>query len=170
MKHLVLVGLSGAGKSTIGRLLHKTLDMPLIDTDRAIEVIQDRSVSDIFEMEGDVYFRELETLVLRHLKLDAPSIIATGGGMVLREENRGLLKKLGIVVWLNTSPEDIVRVIEKDTTRPLLEGSDKLKTLQDLFEQRKDVYAEVAHFEVSNAGMTESEVADKVAAIWTSGT
>jgi shikimate kinase len=162
LKHLILVGLSGAGKSTIGRLLHDDLGLPLVDTDRVIEIIQERSVSDIFDADGEAYFRELETLVLKQLDLDKPSIIATGGGMVLREENCNLLKALGTVVWLNTSPEDIVRGIKEDSSRPLLEGDDKLSRLKLLLDERYDFYKGVSDFELLTEGLNEVEVSEEV--------
>ncbi len=166
MRHLVLVGLSGAGKSTIGKLLHKNLGLPLVDTDSMIERIQDRSVSEIFDTDGEAYFRDVETLFLKQLKLDTPTIIATGGGMVLRKENRDMLRKLGVVVWLNTSPEDIIRVIKADASRPLLEGQDKFAKLKALLSQRSGCYDEVAHHEIVTLGMSEIDVAEKVSRIF----
>jgi shikimate kinase len=143
--HVVLVGLMATGKTTIGRRLAKRLDRPFIDADGELEQRTGLSVRDLFEKEGEDGFRRLESDLLGELVAAAePHVIATGGGVVVTSENRGLLKRSGaFVVWLDAEPTFLASRAAGKATRPLLDG-DPVGTLQRLSSERAPWYAEVA--------------------------
>ena len=110
MKNIVLMGFMGAGKTTIGKKLSSALKYEFIDTDEWIEKEQGRNISDIFAEDGEAAFRDMETDLLKRLRnKDEKFILSIGGGMPVREENRALLRNLGIVIYLKTSKEEIIR-------------------------------------------------------------
>ncbi|MGJ8725872.1 MAG: shikimate kinase [Roseibacillus sp.] len=160
LKNLILVGFMGTGKSTIGRQLSKALGYPLIDTDARIVAQQKRPIADIFEAEGEQYFRDLETETLRSLQNDKchKRIIATGGGIVLREENRQLLRDLGFVVWLVAQPETILERTSRNRERPLLQTQDPAETIRLMLEQRDASYRESAHLILETTNLDFSEI------------
>lgn len=150
----------GTGKSTIGRQLSKALGYPLIDTDARIVAQQKRSIADIFEKEGEGCFRDLETETLRSLREDRchKRIIATGGGVVLREENRQLLRDLGFVVWLVAKPETILERTSRNKERPLLQTKDPAETIRLMLEERDASYRESAHLILETTNLDFSEI------------
>lgn len=154
MTPIVLVGLPGCGKSTVGRLLARRLRLPFFDSDQLIEREVGVSIKDFFEREGEAAFRDIESEMIAHL-CAAPSegggVISTGGGAVLRPSNREVLANLDTVVYLRSSPEEIARRLRHDTTRPLLQGIDPLVRLRELYSLRDPLYDEVADFVVENA-------------------
>ena len=160
LKNLILVGFMGTGKSTIGRQLSKALGYPLIDTDARIVAQQKRAIADIFESEGEDHFRDLETETLRTLKNDKchKRIIATGGGIVLREENRQLLRDLGFVVWLVAQPETILERTSRNRDRPLLQTQDPEQTIRLMLEQRDASYRESAHLILETTNLDFGEI------------
>ncbi|MBK1835220.1 shikimate kinase [Roseibacillus ishigakijimensis] len=160
LKNLILVGFMGTGKSTIGRQLSKALGYPLIDTDARIIAQQKRPIADIFASEGENHFRDLETEVLTSLTADKchKRIIATGGGTVLREENRRLLRELGFVVWLVAQPETILERTSRNKERPLLQTEDPLGTIRDLLQQRNALYQDAAHLTLETTSLSFSEI------------
>lgn len=129
VKNIILIGYMGCGKSTVGQCLAKMLDFTFVDTDAFIETQQQRTISDIFAIEGEEKFRQLETDLLKQLVKEGREqlVIATGGGMPLRSENRELLSKLGMVVYLKVSPETIYDRVKNDTQRPLLQCDNPLQ-------------------------------------------
>ena len=144
-KNVVLIGFMGCGKSTIGIKLSYRFRRVVEDTDKLIERRQKRSISDIFAMEGEAYFRDLETQTLKDLTTEKGSkIISVGGGTPVREENRKLLKKLGTVVYLRVQPETVCERLKGDTTRPLLQGDNPQEKVRTLMESRKDAYESCA--------------------------
>lgn len=144
-KNVVLIGFMGCGKSTIGIKLSYRLRRVVEDTDKLIERRQKRSISDIFAVEGETYFRDLETQTLKDLTTEKGSkIISVGGGTPVREENRKLLKKLGTVVYLRVQPETVCERLKGDTTRPLLQGDNPQEKVRTLMESRKDAYESCA--------------------------
>lgn len=160
LKNLILVGFMGTGKSTIGRQLSKKLGYPLIDTDARIVAQEKRSIADIFEAEGEEHFRDLETETLRSLQSDNchKRIIATGGGLVLREENRHLLRDLGFVVWLVATPETILERTSRNKDRPLLQTKDPEETIRMMLDQRDTSYRESAHLILETTNLEFSEI------------
>ena len=153
--NLVLIGMMGCGKSTCGRLLARQLGRELVDTDQLIQTRQGRTISDIFAREGESCFRDLESAVAEELSVRDNLVIATGGGMILREKNTAALQKNGIVVWLNRSPEHIFDAESMDG-RPLAqEGKEAFLTR---FAQREERYRAAAHIIVSDFSSPEATV------------
>lgn len=147
MNNLILIGYMGCGKSTVGMRLSYKLRRTFLDTDKEIERRQNCSISDIFATQGESVFRTMETEYLESLVDDKElHIVSTGGGMVLREENRALLKKIGAVVYLRAKPETIWKRLEGDTTRPLLQTENPKERISAMIEKRGPVYEEVADY------------------------
>lgn len=142
---LILVGLPGSGKSTVGRQLARKLGLPFSDSDHVIEQRIGCSIRSFFENEGEAAFRDIEQQVIAEL-CDRDGVIATGGGAVLRPANREVLRAAGRVFYLRSAPEDVFRRLRHDKGRPLLQVDDPLKRLHELFEQRDPLYRETAHF------------------------
>lgn len=147
---LILVGLPGSGKSTVGRHLARRLSLPLADSDNAIEQRVGCSIRDYFLREGEEAFRDVEESVIAEL-CTHDGVIATGGGSVLRQSNRERLHASGHVVYLRSSPEDIFRRVRHDGKRPLLQVDDPLAKLRELYDQRDPLYRETAHFVIESA-------------------
>lgn len=143
---LVLVGLPGSGKSTVGRQLARRLNIPFSDSDHVIEARIGCSIREFFEREGEPAFRDIEESVIHALTDQAGGVLATGGGAVLRPANRLRLKASGQVVYLRSNPEEIFRRLRHDVNRPLLQVGDPLGRLRSLFEERDPLYRETAHF------------------------
>lgn len=143
---LSLVGLPGSGKSTVGRQLARRLLIPFVDSDYVIEQRLGCSIREFFEREGEERFRDIETAVLEELSRDPPAVLSTGGGAVLRAENRSCLHQRGRVVYLRSSPEEVFRRLRHDRNRPLLQVADPLQRLRDLYAVRDPLYRETAHF------------------------
>lgn len=151
-RHIILIGPMGAGKSTIGRLLSHQLNLPFIDLDRDIEARAGASIPWIFDIEGEDGFRERETQALVSALDDQPSVIATGGGCILRESNRNLLRAGGVVALLVASVQQQLTRTAKDKGRPLLEADDVEKVLLKLAAERNPLYQETADFTVDTNG------------------
>jgi len=144
VRNLILVGPMGAGKSTIGRLLAKELRLPFKDSDKEIEQRTGADIPWIFDVEGEVGFREREQAVIAELcELDG-LVMATGGGAVLRAENRAALRQGGRVVYLHASVEQQIDRTSRDRNRPLLRTADPGKVLSDLLAIRDPLYREIA--------------------------
>lgn len=144
MQNLILVGPMGAGKSTIGRLLAKELRLPFRDSDKEIEVRTGADIPWIFDVEGEQGFRDREQAVIADLAQDEGVVLATGGGAVMRPENRAALRAGGRVVYLHASIDQQIGRTAKDRNRPLLRGPDPRKVLTDLMAIRDPLYREIA--------------------------
>jgi shikimate kinase len=145
---IILIGLPGSGKTTIGRQLAKRLRLPFVDSDQAIEERLGGSIRDFFEREGEARFRDLEQSVIDELTQGPSCVLSTGGGVVLREANRVHLRARGQVFYLRSTPEEVFRRIRHDRSRPLLLVPDPLQTLRDLYAVRDPLYRETAHYQV----------------------
>lgn len=143
-QNIILVGLMGAGKTTVGKLLAKHLDKTFVDSDHEIERRTGVSIPLIFELEGEIGFREREAVVIAELSRQQELVIATGGGAVLREENRRNLKNGGMVVYLRAQVRDLWQRTRHDKNRPLLQTADPRGKLQELFAQRDPIYRDMA--------------------------
>ncbi len=141
-----LIGLPGSGKSTVGRQLARRLQLSFLDSDHVIEERIGCSIRDYFEREGEASFRDVEASVIDALTLQTSGVLSTGGGSVLRPENRQRLQERGYVVYLRSSPEELIRRLRNDTNRPLLQVGDPLERLRDLYTQRDPLYREIADF------------------------
>jgi shikimate kinase len=143
---LALVGLPGSGKSTVGRQLARRLQLPFVDSDHAIEERLGCSIREYFEREGEERFRDVEQEVLDDLTRTHGGVLSTGGGSVLRPANRAHLRERGKVIYLKSTPDELFRRLRHDLNRPLLQVSDPLGRLRDLFQARDPLYRETAHF------------------------
>lgn len=149
MNNVIFTGLMGAGKSTIGRLLAKRRRMAFFDSDRVIEANMGVNIPTIFAIEGEGGFRDREQEVIKELASQSNIIIATGGGSLLREENRQCLAQSGIVVYLRADAEQLYARIKHDKNRPLMQTKDPLQTLKDLLRDREPAYLETADVIIS---------------------
>lgn len=129
----------GAGKTTVGMELAKKLNYKLIDTDHSIENDQSKEIKDIFSEDGELFFRNLETLKLKELINVENAIISTGGGIILKDENRSILNNL-FTIYLKADFENIFNRIKQDTSRPLLLTDDPYNTAKDIFKSRQSIY------------------------------
>ena len=146
IENIVLVGLMGSGKTTIGKQLSKKLNKLFIDTDLLIKQKTGVDITTIFELEGEDGFRLRETNLLHELLLEHDKVIATGGGIVLLEANRKLLKKIGKIIYLKADPNDLAIRLRQDKSRPLIQNVDLLKKLNTLFEERDSLYKSLANY------------------------
>jgi shikimate kinase len=144
--NIALVGLPGSGKSTVGRQLARRLQVPFTDSDNVIEQHIGCSIREFFEREGEARFRDVEEAVLDELTQQPHGVLATGGGATLRTANRLHLWNRCQVVYLRSTPEEVFRRVRHDANRPLLQVSDPLTRLRDLFSVRDPLYRETAHF------------------------
>jgi shikimate kinase len=164
MAHTVfMVGLPGSGKSTVGRLLAKRLALEFADSDHVIEARLGCSIREYFEREGEAAFRDLEEQVVAELSARQGLVLSTGGGTVLREANRRVLRARGTVVYLKATPDDIFRRLRHDKTRPLLQVDDPLKRLKELFRVRDPLYREVAHMVLETGRPTVASLVNTLA-------
>ncbi|WP_199792314.1 shikimate kinase [Allosphingosinicella vermicomposti] len=146
-RSIVLVGLMGAGKSTVGRRLAKRLRMPFVDSDAEIEDAADRSIAEIFEQYGEESFRDGERRVIARLIEGRPKVIATGGGAFMNDRTRALILSRCIAVWLDADPAILAERVSRRDTRPLLKDKEALPFLRDLAEMRNPIYAQ-AHIRI----------------------
>jgi shikimate kinase len=142
--NIFLVGLMGAGKTTVGRALAKRLNKKFIDSDHEIEARTGASIPLIFEIEGEASFRHRESEVIRDLTLQSDIVLATGGGAILKAENRDYLKTRGTVIYLRASVNSILQRTSHDKNRPLLQTADPRQRLEQLAQEREPYYLEVA--------------------------
>lgn len=160
--NIVLVGLSGSGKTTIGKLLEKYLSgMKFVDTDEIIVKRENKSINEIFTESGEQKFREIERIVVENVSDENNLIISTGGGVVLNKENILNLKKNGVVFYLKTSPEVISERLKNDDTRPLLKVDDVKEKLYKMLETREKFY-QTADFSVKTDGLSPEEVIELI--------
>lgn len=159
-ENIYLIGLMGVGKTTIGKQLAKALAMPFYDSDRAIEESTGVDIPTIFEFEGEEGFRNREQKMIQKLTQLQGIVLATGGGAILREENRKLLKENGFIVYLHCTVDRILERTRRDTQRPLLRTENPRKRLQQLFEQRQPLYLSCADFKV-DTGILKTKTAIK---------
>lgn len=161
-ENIYLVGLMGAGKTTIGRQLARTLKLPFYDSDKAIEERTGVDIPTIFEFEGEEGFRDREQKMIQQLTLMKGIVLATGGGAILREENRELLKKNGFIVYLQCSVDRILERTRRDMQRPLLQTENPRERIESLFIQREPLYLSCADFKIDTGIMQSKEVVDHI--------
>lgn len=164
-KPVVLVGLMGAGKSTVGRRLASALGLNFIDSDNEIVEAAGCSIADIFEAYGEAIFRDLEQRVLLRLISSAPCVIATGGGAFVNPMIRNAIKEKAISVWLKADLDVLLERVSRRDTRPLLKTGDKSAILGRLMEERYPIYGEADITIESNAGLHEVVVENIVATL-----
>ncbi len=159
-KPIVLVGLMGAGKSTVGKRLAGALDVDFVDSDNEIAEAAGCSISEIFETYGETMFRDLEKRVLTRLLSGGACVIATGGGAFMNEEIREQVKERTLSIWLRADLEVLVERVSRRDTRPLLKTGDKREILQRLMDERYPVYAQADITIDSNSGPHDTVVSD----------
>ena len=140
MRSVVLVGMMGAGKSTIGRRLSARLRLPFLDADLEIEAAAAMSIPEIFEAHGEPHFRDGEARVIARLLDSGPAVIATGGGAFMREETRRRVRSQAVSVWLKADADIILRRVKRRVDRPLLQTADPAATIVRLIEEREPFY------------------------------
>jgi shikimate kinase len=138
---VVLIGMMGAGKSTIGRRMAARLRLPFVDADTEIETAAGMSIPDIFETHGEPHFRDGEARVIARLLDSGPAVIATGGGAFMREETRGRIRDKAVSIWLKADAEVIMKRVRRRSDRPLLQNADPEGTVGRLLGEREPVYA-----------------------------
>ena len=139
-RSVVLVGMMGAGKSTIGRRLAARLRLPFLDADTEIEAAAGMTIPDIFETHGEPYFRDGEARVIARLLDSGPGVLATGGGAFMREETRNRIRDKAVSIWLKADADIIMRRVKRRADRPLLQTADPAATVERLIEEREPVY------------------------------
>ncbi|WP_425444238.1 shikimate kinase [Thiomonas delicata] len=145
---IFLIGLMGAGKTTVGRALAQRVGLRFLDSDHEIERREGCTIATLFAREGEQGFREIEARVIEDLTERDGIVLATGGGAVLRESNRKALHGRGVVVYLRASPDELAHRTRNDRSRPLLQTADPRTRLRELFRQRDPLYRETAHFTI----------------------
>ncbi|AOS96625.1 Shikimate kinase 1 [Microbulbifer aggregans] len=162
-RSIFLVGPMGAGKSTIGKLLAAQLRLPFADSDKVLEEKTGADIPWIFDVEGEAGFRRRESDVLSQLCAGPVQVIATGGGIVLKEENRLLLRKHGLVVYLQASIDQLLERTSKNSNRPLLQVPDPRARIVELVNERDPLYREVADLVCETDHCTPKQAATRVA-------
>ena len=142
-RNIILMGFMGTGKTTVGKLLARKLDMEFVDMDRVIEKREARDISSIFAEAGEPFFRSLERALVQELSTRQGLVIAAGGGVALNPANVADYSRSGLVVCLTAAPEVILKRVSKACHRPLLEGDEKSTRIRDLLEKRQALYAAI---------------------------
>ena len=159
---LFFVGMPGAGKTTVGRQLARKLKLRFVDADHEIEARTGVRIPLIFDIEGEQGFRDRESRVIADLANEADLVVATGGGVVLRAENRAALKRGGTVIYLHATPRLIYERTRLDPNRPLLQVADPMKKIEELFAERDPLYREVADIIINSPGGSVSQLVREV--------
>lgn len=149
----------GAGKSSVGRCLHRRTGLALHDTDKIVAANLGMPISEIFPKFGESRFRQAETEALRNLATTEQAIIVTGGGIVVHNENVDLLKPMGVIVWLDGDEETLFARASRKKNRPLLQTKNPRKTFSRIVSSRRPVYAKIADIRVDTSALTDEEVA-----------
>jgi len=155
--NIILIGFMGSGKSAVGHKLAKELTMDYLDCDEIIEKTAGMSISDIFAKKGEPYFRDLETEVIKTLQDYDNFVIATGGGMVLREENVKMLKEIGPLILLWAEPKTVYERVKKQTHRPLLNVAEPMAEIKKILDFRQPIYYQAADHIVNTSKLTIDE-------------
>jgi shikimate kinase len=157
---VVLVGMMGAGKSTIGRRLAARLNIPFVDADTEIELAHRMSIPDIFETYGEPYFRDGEARVIARLLESGPAVMATGGGAFMREETRRRISDKAVSIWLKADIDIIMRRVRRRADRPLLQTADPEATVTRLISEREPVY-QFANLTIASREVPHDKIVDE---------
>lgn len=161
-KHnVILIGFMGSGKTSVGKLLAKRLSYQFLDSDQLIESRAGDSINQIFSRNGEEYFRNMETELLKDISSDMKqTVLSTGGGLPLRDQNSRILKEMGYVVFLKASKETTLKRLKGDSSRPLLNGDELEQKVERMMKSRTPIYESTAHKIIATDGRTIDEVAD----------
>src|SRR4029077_6489166 len=157
-RSIVLVGMMGAGKSSVGRCLHRRTGLALHDTDEIVAANFGMSIPEIFAEHGDKKFREAETEALRSVRTEEQTIIITGGGIVLRKENVEILRSQAVIVWLDGDGGTLFARASRKQNRPLLQTKNPRKTFSQTLGARRPLYANIANIRVDTAVLTDEKI------------
>lgn len=160
-KNIILTGFMGVGKTSVGTRLARDLGYTFIDTDELIEADQKIAITEIFSSFGEPYFRDVETRILRRVLEGEDQVVSTGGGAVIRDENREIFKERGLTVCLTASPEVIYNRIRHETHRPLLQVAEPLARIRELLGERERFYRQ-ADFVIDTSDKTVDQVIDEI--------
>ena len=159
---IVLIGPMGSGKSSIGKILAKKIDLEFFDIDKLIEIQEGIKIKEIFNTKGENYFRDMEIEALKETLTVQSAVIATGGGIIQKEVNRLLLKKEKNVFFLNSSVKRQFERTKDSDKRPLLNKGNNLKVLEELYNERLTHYENVSRYQIEMDDKTNEEVIDKI--------
>lgn len=160
--NIVLIGMMGAGKSTVGRLLAERLGFTFLDTDEEIESMTGKKINQIFVEKGEIEFRKLERELVMAIVNKDKQVIATGGGVVLDHNNIRLLKENGLIVHLFANFNILIERLNANTTRPLLNSCNPYDKLQEILKDRRHLYHRSAHLEIDTSNLTPEQVVDEL--------
>jgi shikimate kinase len=163
-RSIVLIGMMGAGKSTVGCCLQQRTGLALLDTDEIVVSKFGMSIPEIFAKHSEKEFREAETKVLRAVAMPKQTIIVTGGGIVLRQENVKILRRMGVIVWLDGDEETLFARASGKQNRPLLQTKNPRKEFSEIFKARRSLYANMADIRIETSVLTDDEVAVAIVA------
>ena len=163
-KTVVMVGMMGAGKTAVGRALAQRLGVPFLDSDAEIEHAANMSIPEIFERDGEAFFRDRESQVIGRLLKGAPCVLSTGGGAFLAEANRRMISERGVSVWLKADLSVLWNRVRHKDTRPLLRTADPRATLRALYEARVPLYSEADLCVISDGETAIEQMVDRVIA------
>ena len=164
-RSIVLIGMMGAGKSSVGACLRQRTGLGLLDTDEIVSSNFGMSIPEIFAEYGEKKFREAESEALRHMQTEEQRIIITGGGIVLRKENVAILQRQGVIVWLDGDEETLFARASRKQNRPLLQTKNPRKAFSQILAARRGLYEDIAHVRVDTSVLTDEEVAVAILAI-----
>lgn len=166
-RSIILVGMMGSGKTTVGKELSRLTGLPVLDMDSVIEEQIGKSIPEIFKEYGEGHFRTLETALLKYLEGSSnasrgPAIISTGGGVVLSPLNRAILRRLGFVAWLDVTVDVLIERTSRSANRPLLNTPERVNVITDLCNRRAPLYQEASHVRIETSTMDVLKVVDVV--------
>jgi len=159
VESIVLIGMMGAGKSSVGSCLQQRTGLALLDTDEMVASKFGMSIPEIFAKHGEKKFREAETKALGELAMPKQTIIVTGGGIVLREENVEILRRMGVIVWLDGNKDALFARASRKQNRPLLQTKNPRKAFSQIFDARRSLYADIADVRLDTSMLTDEETA-----------
>lgn len=163
-RNLILIGLMGAGKSSVGRIVASQLGIPFIDTDSEIERVSRMTIPELFAAYGEQEFRALESRVIKRVLRGGPRVVSTGGGAFINERSRKFIKKGGLSLWLKADLDVLWERVNKRDTRPLLRTENPKKILEDLMNARYPIYAE-ADLTVISRDVRKEKMANEILAV-----
>lgn len=160
--NIFLIGFMGTGKTTIAKELKKMLHMECMEMDEMIEKREKMSIPDIFEKHGEDYFRDAESRLLIDLQNKENVIVSCGGGVVVRQENIGHMKKSGKIILLSATPQTVYERVKNNTNRPILNGNMNVEYIQELMEKRRKKYEAAADITIATDGKSVEEICKEI--------
>lgn len=162
MKKITLIGMMGSGKTTLGKILSEKTNISAIDIDELIEQSENSTITDIFKNQGEEYFRKIEAETIKGLiNSTNPQILSLGGGAFENVQTRELLLNNSVVIYLETTPAEILNRIQKTNNRPLLKNNMTIEKINEIIDKRKDNY-NLAHHKILTDGKTPSKIAEEI--------